>query len=100
MGQSFYNEVINRCQTIDGLSTDLENVLEAMDTIREADRRENWLLAYLRDETTAMQMLAAKRDFIVGLIRQQVAQAWPEADPNDVEVELALRMQENSKIKK
>ena len=86
--------MINRCQTIDGLSTDLENVLEAMDTIREADRRENWLLAYLRDETTALQMLAAKRDFIVGLIRQQVTQAWPEADPNDVEVELALQMQE------
>ena len=89
MGKAFYNEVINRCQTIDGLSTDLENVLEAMDTIREADRHENWLLAYLRDETTALQMLATKRDFIVSLIRQQVAQAWPEADPNDVEVELA-----------
>lgn len=94
MDKSYYNEVINRCQAIDGLSTDLENVLEAMDTIREADRRENWLLAYLRDETTALQMLAAKRDFIVGLIRQQVDQAWPEADPNDVEVELALQLQE------
>ena len=52
------------------------------------------ILSYLRDNTTTMQLLATKRAFILSLMRQKVAAAFPEADPNDIEVELALRLSE------
>jgi len=94
MDTQFYTKLINRCQTIDGLASDLEELLEVMDTIREADKRENWVLSYLRDGTTTLELLANKRDFIVNLMRQQIAAAFKDDDPNDIEVELALRLSE------
>ena len=50
------------------------------------------ILSYLRDNTTVLQLLANKRAFILSLMRQKVAAAFPEADPNDIEVELALQI--------
>ena len=52
------------------------------------------ILSYLRDNTTTMQLLANKRAFILTLMREKIAAAFPEADPNDIEVELALRLSE------
>ena len=95
MDAHFYTELINRCQTIDGLASDLEQLLEVMDTIREADKHDNWVLSYLRDNTTTMQLLATKRAFILSLMREKIAAAFPEADPNDIEVELALKLMDN-----
>ena len=40
------------------------------------------------------QLLATKRDFILTLMRQQLAAADPDADPNDIEVELAMQLTE------
>ena len=51
-------------------------------------------LSYLRDNTTTLQLLATKRAFILSLMREKIAAAFPEADPNDIEVELALRLSE------
>jgi hypothetical protein len=54
----------------------------------------DWLatLKYLREQTTVAQMLTNKLQFIMTLRRQQLAAAFPDADPNDIEVELALDM--------
>ena len=54
----------------------------------------DWLamLQYLREQTTLGQMLTNKLQFIMSLRRQQLAAAFPDADPNDIEVELALSM--------
>ena len=54
----------------------------------------DWLatLKYLREQTTLGQMLTNKLQFIMTLRRQQLAAAFPDADPNDIEVELALQM--------
>ena len=54
----------------------------------------DWLamLQYLREQTTLGQMLTNKLQFIMSLRRQQLAAAFPDADPNDIEVELALQM--------
>ena len=54
----------------------------------------DWLatLKYLREQTTVAQMLTNKLQFIMSLRRQQLAAAFPDADPNDIEVELALQM--------
>lgn len=52
------------------------------------------ILSYLRDNTTTLQLLATKRAFILSLMREKIAAAFPEADPNDIEVELALRLDE------
>ena len=52
------------------------------------------ILSYLRDSTTTLQLLATKSDFILTLMRQQLAAADPDADPNDIEVELALSLSE------
>ena len=52
------------------------------------------ILSYLRDNTTTLQLLATKRAFILSLMREKIAAAFPEADPNDIEVELALRLSE------
>lgn len=52
------------------------------------------ILSYLRDNTTVLQLLATKRAFILSLMRQKIAAAFPEADTNDIEVELALRLSE------
>ena len=54
----------------------------------------DWLamLQYLREQTTLGQMLTNKLQFIMTLRRQQLAAAFPDADPNDIEVELALQM--------
>ena len=56
----------------------------------------DWLamLQYLREQTTLGQMLTNKLQFIMSLRRQQLAAAFPDADPNDIEVELALSMSE------
>ena len=53
------------------------------------------ILSYLRDNTTTMQLLATKRAFILSLMREKIAAAFPEADPNDIEVELALKLMDN-----
>ena len=56
----------------------------------------DWLamLQYLREQTTLGQMLTNKLQFIMTLRRQQLAAAYPDADPNDIEVELALSLSE------
>ena len=56
----------------------------------------DWLatLRYLREQTTLGQMLTNKLQFIMSLRRQQLAAAFPDADPNDIEVELALSLSE------
>ena len=53
------------------------------------------ILSYLRDNTTVLQLLATKRAFILSLMREKIAAAFPEADPNDIEVELALKLMDN-----
>ena len=53
------------------------------------------ILSYLRDNTAILQLLAKKRGFIVDLMHQKIAAAFPEADPNDIEVELALKLMDN-----
>ena len=60
-------------------------------------RSSTWvrILSYLRDNTTTLQLLATKRAFILTLMRQKIAAAFPEADPNDIEVELALKLMDN-----
>ena len=52
------------------------------------------MLQYLREQTTLGQMLTNKLQFIMSLRRQQLAAADPDADPNDIEVELALSLSE------
>ena len=53
------------------------------------------ILSYLRDNTAILQLLAKKRGFIVDIMHQKIAAAFPEADPNDIEVELALKLMDN-----
>ena len=40
--------------------------------------------------------IATKRDFILTLMRQQLAAADPNADPNDIELELAHQLTERN----
>ena len=107
-------------RSFEGLAEDMDAVLNIMEELSNFDaseakdlctrvRRTNphdsveyalaleastWvrILSYLRDSTTTLQLLATKRDFILTLMRQQLAAAAPDADPNDIEVELALDM--------
>ena len=109
-------------RSFEGLAEDMDTVLSIIDEMGDFDasaatelckkvRRTNphdsveytlaleagtWvrILSYLRDNTTVLQLLATKRAFILSLMRQKVAAAFPEADPNDIEVELALRLSE------
>ena len=110
-----------QCQrTAQGLAEDMDAVLsiiDRLDTLNFDDAREqclavqrtnppgspeyalalearDWLatLRYLREQTTVAQMLTNKLQFIMSLRRQQLAAAFPDADPNDIEVELALQM--------
>ena len=109
-------------RSFEGLAEDMDTVLSIIDEMGDFDastatelckkvRRTNphdsveyalaleagtWvrILSYLRDNTTTMQLLATKRAFILSLMREKVAAAFPEADPNDIEVELALRLSE------
>ena len=107
-------------RTAQGLAEDMDAVLmviDRLDTLNFDDAREqclavqrtnphgspeyalalearDWLamLQYLREQTTLGQMLTNKLQFIMCLRRQQLAAAFPDADPNDIEVELALQM--------
>ncbi len=107
-------------RSFEGLAEDMDTVLSVIDEMGDFDasaatelckkvRRTNphdsveyalaleagtWvrILSYLRDNTTVLQLLANKRAFILSLMRQKVAAAFPEADPNDIEVELALQI--------
>ena len=107
-------------RSFEGLAEDMDAVLNIMEELSNFDaseakdlctrvRRTNphdsveyalaleastWvrILSYLCDSTTTLQLLATKRDFILTLMRQQLAAADPDADPNDIEVELALDM--------
>ena len=110
-----------QCQrTAQGLAEDMDAVLmviDRLDTLNFDDATEqclvvqrtnppgspeyalalearDWLdtLRYLRQQTTMAQMLTSKLEFIMSLRRQQLAAAFPDADPNDIEVELALQM--------
>ena len=110
-----------QCQrTAQGLAEDMDAVLmiiDRLDTLNFDDATEqclvvqrtnppgspeyalalearDWLamLQYLREQTTLGQMLTNKLQFIMTLRRQQLAAAFPDADPNDIEVELALDM--------
>ena len=110
-----------QCQrTAQGLAEDMDAVLmiiDRLDTLNFDDATEqclvvqrtnppgspeyalalearDWLatLKYLREQTTVAQMLTNKLQFIMSLRRQQLAAAFPDADPNDIEVELALDM--------
>ena len=110
-----------QCQrTAQGLAEDMDAVLmviDRLDTLNFDDATEqclvvqrtnppgspeyalalearDWLatLKYLREQTTLGQMLTNKLQFIMSLRRQQLAAAFPDADPNDIEVELALDM--------
>jgi|GEM_PF-4823693 len=110
-----------QCQrTAQGLAEDMDAVLmiiDRLDTLNFDDATEqclvvqrtnppgspeyalalearDWLamLQYLREQTTLGQMLTNKLQFIMSLRRQQLAAAFPDADPNDIEVELALDM--------
>ena len=110
-----------QCQrTAQGLAEDMDAVLmviDRLDTLNFDDATEqclvvqrtnppgspeyalalearDWLamLQYLREQTTLGQMLTNKLQFIMSLRRQQLAAAFPDADPNDIEVELALSM--------
>ena len=47
---------------------DLEELESVIASVRETDKRENWILAYLREKTTLMVMLANKRHDIQKLI--------------------------------
>ena len=44
------------------------------------------ILSYLRDNVTILQFLAKKRDFIVDIMRQKIAAAFPEADPTNCRI--------------
>ena len=109
-------------RSFEGLAEDMDAVLNIIDEMADFDasaatdlcnkvRRTNphdsveyalaleastWvrILHYLRDSTTTLQLLATKRDFILTLMRQQLAAANPNADPNDIEVELAMQLTE------
>ena len=109
-------------RSFEGLAEDMDAVLNIMEELSNFDaseakdlctrvRRTNphdsveyalaleastWvrILSYLRDSTTTLQLLATKRDFIITLMRQQLAAADPDADPNDIEVELAMQLTE------
>ena len=109
-------------RSFEGLAEDMDAVLNIIDEMADFDasaatdlcnkvRRTNphdsveyalaleastWvrILSYLRDSTTTLQLLATKRDFILTLMRQQLAAADPDADPNDIEVELAMQLTE------
>ena len=109
-------------RSFEGLAEDMDAVLNIMEELSNFDaseakdlctrvRRTNphdsveyalaleastWvrILSYLRDSTTTLQLLATKRDFILTLMRQQLAAADPNADPNDIEVELAMQLTE------
>ena len=109
-------------RSFEGLTEDMDAVLNIIDEMADFDasaatdlcnkvRRTNphdtveyalaleastWvrILSYLRDSTTTLQLLATKRDFILTLMRQQLAAANPNADPNDIEVELAMQLTE------
>ena len=109
-------------RSFEGLAEDMDTVLNIIDEMGDFDasaatelckkvRRTNphdsveyalaleagtWvrILSYLRDNTTTLQLLATKRAFILSLMREKIAAAFPEADPNDIEVELALRLSE------
>ncbi len=109
-------------RSFEGLAEDMDTVLSVIDEMGDFDasaatelckkvRRTNphdsveyalaleagtWvrILSYLRDNTTTLQLLANKRAFILSLMREKIAAAFPEADPNDIEVELALQMDE------
>ena len=110
-------------RSFEGLAEEMDTVLNTMDELTNFDasaatelckkvRRTNphdsveyalaleagtWvrILSYLRDYTTTLQLLAKKRGFIVGIMREKIAAAFPEADPNDIEVELALKLMDN-----
>ena len=47
---------------------DLEELESVIASVRETDKRENWILAYLREKTTLMVMFANKRNDIQKLI--------------------------------
>ena len=109
-------------RSFEGLAEDMDAVLNIMEELSNFDaseakdlctrvRRTNphdsveyalaleastWvrILSYLRDSTTTLQLLATKRDFILTLMRQQLAAADPDAGPNDIEVELAMQFTE------
>ncbi len=111
-------------RSFEGLAEDMDAVLNIIDEMADFDassatdlcskvRRTNphdsveyalaleastWvrILSYLRDNTTTLQLLATKRDFILTLMRQQLAAADPNADPNDIEVELAMQLAERN----
>ena len=114
-----------QCQrTAQGLAEDMDAVLSIIDRLEALnfdDAREqcltvqrnnpqgspeyalalearDWLamLQYLREQTTLGQMLTNKLQFIMSLRRQQLAAAYPDADPNDIEVELALQLTERN----
>ena len=110
-------------RSFEGLAEDMDTVLSVMEELTNFDaseardlcnkvRRTNphdsveytlaleagtWvrILSYLRDNTTTLQLLANKRAFILSLMREKIAAAFPEADPNDIEVELALKLMDN-----
>ena len=110
-------------RSFEGLAEDMDTVLSVIDEMGDFDasaatelckkvRRTNphdsveyalaleagtWvrILSYLRDNTTTLQLLANKRAFILSLMREKIAAAFPEADPNDIEVELALKLMDN-----
>ena len=96
-------------RSFEGLAEDMDTVLSIIDEMGDFDasaatelckkvRRTNphdsveyalaleagtWvrILSYLRDNTTTMQLLANKRAFILSLMREKIAAAFPEADP-------------------
>ena len=97
-----------QCQrTAQGLAEDMDAVLSIIDRLEALnfdDAREQCLAVqrtnshgspeYALALTTLGQMLTNKLQFIMSLRRQQLAAAFPDADPNDIEVELALSLSE------
>ena len=94
---------VAKCDTLGGTQkTTLINesglyALILSSKLEQARAFKHWvrILSYLRDNTTTLQLLANKRTFILSLMREKIAAAFPEADPNDIEVELALKLMDN-----
>ena len=59
---------MEQADTIRKSIDDLEELESVIASVRETDKRENWILAYLREKTTLMVMLANKRNDIQKLI--------------------------------
>ena len=71
MSDEIFDEVQRRMLKLEGLNADLNNVHDAICDLRDADEDAPWVMRYLLNETTCMQMLHTKANGILQFMRDE-----------------------------